>query len=563
MVAEAVTSQEPRTKTFGIEGSGAVRLYEHEIEVVRTPEFQRLDGIRQLGTAHLVFRSANHTRFEHSLGTLYEAQGLIDAVNRNPRRIGVIDETGARLTRLTALLHDLTHVPYSHTLEDEAHLLARHDTNERRYRQLLEDGNLGRILRRTLRGRLVGNTNEYEMLFRCLRATDDTAPELLGKYAYVADIVNNTVCADALDYVPRDLRNCGMPVAIGDHFKGYFVVTPSSTPDDDDANRMALRLDKRGMPRPDVESEVMQLLFHRYQLVERVFFHHSKNSASAMLSRAVQVLGLHENEENFTHLRDATLDLALSEPAVADALGLQITSDRDRLEEVSQLGRALANRELCKLAYLGVAEDDVSDRATSIHRDWGGDPEKRLFLENELAALAGLPRGSVLVHIPSPRMLAKRGNVRVQLDSDDIMMLSDWDKRRSGRLAALERAHERLWRVAVYVAPAASPDRVQLVNGAARDRFKLNSRYVRTPEGFSYLDQVYDLFAEERDWPIGLRAEAVGRAEKMVALAREEDGGGSNSLEAQVDLIDAAVRYEKGTRHPSKGQEELDLDGGL
>ena len=51
MVAETTTSQEPRTKTFGIEGSGAVRLYEHEIEVVRTPEFQRLaEGARLIST---------------------------------------------------------------------------------------------------------------------------------------------------------------------------------------------------------------------------------------------------------------------------------------------------------------------------------------------------------------------------------------------------------------------------------------------------------------------------------------------------------------------------------
>lgn len=552
-----------RTKTFGIEGSGAVRLYDHEIEVVATPEFQRLDGIRQLGTAHLVFRSANHTRFEHSLGTLHEAQGLIDAVNRNPRPIQTIDETGERLARLTALLHDLPHVPYSHTLEDETHLLKRHDANDFRYEHLVAGGELDDVLRKALVHRAVGDTNEYELLLRCLRATDETAPDLLGKYAYVADIVNNTVCADALDYIPRDLRNCGMPVAIGDHFKGYFVVTASSTSDPRDANRMALRLDKRGMPRPDVESEVMQLLYHRYQLVERVFFHHGKNSASAMLSRAVQVLGLHESEENFIDLRDSSLDLALAEPAVADALGLDITDDRERLHEVSEIGRALMNRQLCKLAYLGVAEDDVNNRAEVIHREWGEDPEKRLALEDELAALAGLPRGSVVVHVPSPRMLAKRGNVRIQLDNDDIMMLSEWDRRRSGRLAALERAHERLWRVAVYVAPQASADPVHLVNGAARDRFKLNSRYVKTPEGSSYLETVYDLFAEERDWPIGIRGGAVDAAETMVARAREQGSEGSSSLDAQVDLLDAAVRHQREQQIRSEGQEELDFDGDL
>lgn len=548
-----------RTKTFGIEGSGAVRLREYEIDIVSADEFQRLDGIRQLGTAHLVFRSANHTRFEHSLGTLHEAQGLIDAVNDNPRPLRRIDETGERLIRATALLHDLTHVPYSHTLEDEYHLLKRHDANDLRRERLLVNSQIGAILRAALADRRVGDTNEYELLLRCLAAGEDDAHEL-GEFAYVADVVNNTVCADALDYIPRDLRNCGMPVAIGEHFKSFFVITPRDAAPRD-ANRMALRLDKRGMPRPDVESEVMQLLQHRYQLVERVFFHHGKNSASAMLSRAVHVLGLHRREENFLYLRDADLDLALARPAVADILDLQLTEDPECWAEASELGRALRDRRLCKLAYLGVAEDDVHDRARGIHRDWGTDSERRLALEDELASRAGLPRGSVVVHVPSPRMLAKRGKVRIQLDNDDVMLLSDWDASRSGRLAALERAHERLWRVAVYVAPEADVKAVRLLNGAARDRFKLASRYVKTPDGSSYLGQVFDLFAEERKWPIGLRLPAVAEAEKMAASSAEF---GSDRLEAQVELLDAAVRRQQQARHRAEreagGQEELIFD---
>lgn len=551
-----------RTKDFWIEGSGAVRLEDHEIDLVESREFQRLDGIRQLGTAHLVFRSANHTRFEHSLGTLHEAQRLIEAVNDNPRATRKINETGRRLIRSLALLHDLTHVPYSHTLEDEAHLLVRHDENDLRRQRLLEESGVGDILRGALVDRRVGDTTEYELLLRCLKADDTNASQQLGPYAYVVDVVNNTVCADALDYIPRDLRNCGMPVAIGDHFKGFFVLTPENTPNPEDASRMALRLDKRGMPRPDVESEVMQLLNHRYQLVERVFFHHGKNAASAMLSRAVHVLGLHEHEENFLDLRDAALDHALAIPAVADAFGLALTEDPDRWREASALGQALLERRLYKLAYLGVAEDDRRNRAKAIYHDWGTDPEKRLALEGELAQLAGLPTGSVVVHVPAPRMLAKSGKVRVQLDNDDVLLLKDWDKNRSGRLAALERAHARLWRVAAYVVPGAKPEQVRLVNAAAKDRFKLTSRYVKTPGETSYLAQVFDLAAEEREWPIALRHDAVAHAEKMAAHALG-DGTSGEGLAASIDLLDAAVRVEQEGRRraerESEGQAELEL----
>src|SRR5678810_320886 len=61
---------------------GDIQLGALEIELIDTPEFQRLRGIKQLGTAYLVFPSALHTRFEHSLGTSWMAQRLIDAVRR-------------------------------------------------------------------------------------------------------------------------------------------------------------------------------------------------------------------------------------------------------------------------------------------------------------------------------------------------------------------------------------------------------------------------------------------------------------------------------------------------
>src|SRR4051794_40652074 len=55
-----------------------------ERRVCDSPAFQRLRRIRQLGTAHLVYPGATHTRFQHSLGTLRVAQDLFDHVTDNP-----------------------------------------------------------------------------------------------------------------------------------------------------------------------------------------------------------------------------------------------------------------------------------------------------------------------------------------------------------------------------------------------------------------------------------------------------------------------------------------------
>ena len=547
-------------KTFTIRMSGAVRLYGPEIDIVDTPEFQRLDGLRQLGTAHLVFRSANHTRFEHSLGTLHEVQRIIDAVNRNPKPLRPVTGTPLRLARLAALLHDLVHISYGHTLEDEFHLLDRHDTNSTRRRRLLDNSAVGAILRSALAGRAVGKTNEYALLLNVLESNTDQ----LGDLTFVTDLVSNTVCADALDYVPRDLAGCGMPVGIGDRFLDYFVVTPPSTALADHANRMALRLDKRGMPRPDVESEVYKLLEHRYELVERVFFHHGKNAASAMVARAVQTLGLHENDANFDWLSDDMLRMVLARPGLAAPLGLTITDDPKRREQAAELGQAVMERRLYKLAYLGVADDDVQRRAKAIYEQFGNDPDLRRRAEDELAAMAGLPGGHVLLHVPSPRMLAKQGHVRVMLDNEDVILLSEWDRDRSGRLAALQRGHERLWRVSVYAQPDSEPSKLGLLTKAAEERFGLRTRYVLEATPSPYFGELFDLHAEANDWPAHLRNQAVRDAQHTLADARREGRNVSRSEPASVDLLHLAVRRlqrrEAAGQLEEQGQTSLPMD---
>jgi len=50
---------------------GFVSVNEIEQKIIDTVYFQRLRNINQLGTTFLLYPSAMHTRFEHSLGTLF------------------------------------------------------------------------------------------------------------------------------------------------------------------------------------------------------------------------------------------------------------------------------------------------------------------------------------------------------------------------------------------------------------------------------------------------------------------------------------------------------------
>lgn len=81
-----------------------------ENEIVKTQIFGRLKGITQLGLAHLIYPNATHTRFDHCLGTMYLAGKIAETLG--------LSKEDAQYFRLSALLHDIGHGPFSHAFED-------------------------------------------------------------------------------------------------------------------------------------------------------------------------------------------------------------------------------------------------------------------------------------------------------------------------------------------------------------------------------------------------------------------------------------------------------------
>ena len=99
---------------------GSMKLTGIILDLVKTPEFQRLRNIRQLGLAYLVYPGANHSRFEHSLGAWHLAKRLSQEVG--------LDENESMLLQVGALLHDIGHGPFSHTFESiYKHYVKEHD----------------------------------------------------------------------------------------------------------------------------------------------------------------------------------------------------------------------------------------------------------------------------------------------------------------------------------------------------------------------------------------------------------------------------------------------------
>lgn len=120
---------ESRFKIFSDPVHGFISVPKNVIlSLIQTPEVQRLRRIRQLGIGYLVFPGAEHTRFGHALGAMALMQDALASLVEKGTPVSPDEYTAALAA---ALLHDIGHGPFSHTLEHELILDFQHEEMSR------------------------------------------------------------------------------------------------------------------------------------------------------------------------------------------------------------------------------------------------------------------------------------------------------------------------------------------------------------------------------------------------------------------------------------------------
>jgi HD superfamily phosphohydrolase/uncharacterized protein YwgA len=191
---------------------GRVVLSELEQLIINTPEMARLRRIQQLGLADIAFPGANHTRFEHSVGTLFIANKMAKAL--------ALPEEEIIKVRLAALLHDIGHCAFSHVVES---VLKRNPA----YQPVIDSKKF--VKHEMFTKYIISNSfhtkpeiaKHVETSGRAESFFDEIAKMATGDVdaipkPYLAQIISNDIDSDRIDFLLRDSYHTGVSLGLVD-----------------------------------------------------------------------------------------------------------------------------------------------------------------------------------------------------------------------------------------------------------------------------------------------------------------------------------------------------------
>lgn len=250
-----------------------IRVHDTELKIIDSPIFQRLRRIRQLSGAHLTYPSAQHSRFEHSLGVMHIAGQAAIALKEK----GFLKSDQIAEIRLAALLHDVGHGPFSHLFE-EVLQIKKQVSHEEIGKKIILESEIGDILSKA------GFDKKH--IVRLAFG--------YPKYRFVNEIISGSLSADMMDYLQRDGYFTGAEHAKIDHKR----IIQSM-----DVYKTKLALEKSAL------YSFESMILSRYQMFKAVYFHKTVRSAEVMMLESIRLsdeyCGFTElNLDNYVKLTD-------------------------------------------------------------------------------------------------------------------------------------------------------------------------------------------------------------------------------------------------------------------
>ena len=220
---------------------GNLPITQYETELIDYPQIQRLRRLKQLGFISLIYPGANHSRFEHSIGTMHLASQLADQLE--------LTNEDKELVRVAGLLHDTGHGPFSHV--SETVLEAPHEK---------------------ITEYVIKNTEISDKLKEKFSLQDIT--DIIHGKGKLGPIISGELDVDRMDYLMRDSYYVGVQ---------YGVIDTQRLISNLKLEKYLL-LDIKGIQAAE------SLLVARYFMYPSVYQHHTTRILNSMFRRGIQYL---------------------------------------------------------------------------------------------------------------------------------------------------------------------------------------------------------------------------------------------------------------------------------
>lgn len=375
---------------------GEVVIEDEDLPLLDSPGLQRLRRIKQIGLGDLVYPGANHTRFEHALGTMYITREV-------GTRMG-LDLDSLRTIRVSALLHDIGHGPFSHTSEKFSMAASGIDHSYLTEREIS-----------------CGPTSD--ILSSMGLDPGEVSRVASGRGDGLGRLLHSEVGVDRMDYLMRDAHYTGVAYGVIDFDRiiGTLIFH---------GGEIAIR--EKGSQAAE------SLLVARFLMYPAVYMHHVSRIADAMMLRALESL----NEDGRSVEEIMSMD------------DVSLTNEfLSRGGRGGSMMRRILDRNLYKRAIY-ISRDEIPDMKYLM--EMSGNRARIRELEDEIASASGLESGDVLVDIQSPP----------GLDEMEIKVLRgnqlEFLRERSPLVMSLRDAQWNYWRFGIYC-PLEHLDRVREV----------------------------------------------------------------------------------------------------
>jgi len=257
---------------------GTLQLHPSEICFIDTPLVQRLRQIQQMGFAYFTYPSTKHSRFEHTLGVMLQAEKLGKSLKKlDEHRIG---DNDIIQMRLAALFHDLGHGPFSHSSEEVYNVNPIIESLKQKYRSAQPHEILSYLIvtSRHFKNFCDKISNAYRTEINPKEIAEYIIGESNKSNRYKRELINGPFDADKLDYLFRDSHFSGLPLSIDLDRLWYTVrIHPAE-------GQIRLVVAHSGA------TPLEQILFSKMVLFSTVYHHHKVRACDCMFAAIIEYM---------------------------------------------------------------------------------------------------------------------------------------------------------------------------------------------------------------------------------------------------------------------------------